>query len=91
MKTKFIHAFYGSGKGKTSAAIGQALRGVAEGETVTIIQFLKGKNADEFRLIEKLEPDVKMFRFDKSESYYRDLTIEEKEDEKINILNGFNY
>ncbi len=91
MKTQFIHAFYGTGKGKTSAAVGQALRGVEEGETVTIIQFLKGKNADEFRLIEKLEPDVKIFRFDKSESYYRDLTIEEKEEEKINILNGFNY
>ena len=41
--------------------------------------------------MEGLEPDVKIFRFDKSESYYRDLSLEEKEDEKQNILNGFNY
>ena len=91
MNEQFIHAFYGLGRGKTSAAIGQAIRDVGEGESVTIIQFLKGKNGDEFRLLEGLEPDVKIFRFDKSESYYRDLSLEEKEDEKQNILNGFNY
>ena len=45
MDNKIIHAFYGKGKGKTSAAIGQAVRDVKEGERVTIIQFLKGKGS----------------------------------------------
>ena len=85
METKIIHAFYGRGKGKTSAALGQALRDVGEGERVTIIQFLKGKGGDDFRLLERLEPE------DKSESVYRDLSIEEKEEEKQNILNGVHY
>ncbi len=91
METKIIHAFYGRGKGKTSAALGQALRDVSEGERVTIIQFLKGKSGDDFRLLERLEPEVQFFRFDKSESFYRDLSIEEKEEEKQNILNGVHY
>ncbi len=91
METKIIHAFYGRGKGKTSAALGQALRDVSEGERVTIIQFLKGKAGDDFKLLERLEPEVQFFRFDKSESFFRDLSIEEKEEEKQNILNGVHY
>ena len=92
MDTKIIHAFYGKGKGKTSAALGQALRDVREGERVTIIQFLKGKGGDEFSFLEeRLEPEVQFFRFDKSESAYRDLSIEEREEEKENILNGVHY
>ena len=91
MKNKIVHAFYGKGKGKTSAAIGQALRDIDEGERVTIIQFLKGKTGDDFRLFDRLEPEVQFFRFDKSETCYRDLSFEEKEEEKQNILNGVHY
>ena len=91
MDQKIVHAFYGKGKGKTSAAIGQALRDIDDGERVTIIQFLKGKAGDDFRFFERLEPEVQFFRFDKSETCYRDLSIEEKEEEKQNILNGVHY
>lgn len=91
MGTRIIRAFYGSGKGKTSAAVGQALREVGEGQHITIIQFLKGKVADEFEILAKLEPDVQIFRFDQSESNYCDLSLEEKETEKQNILNGFHF
>ncbi len=91
MDTRTVQVFYGDGKGKTSAAVGQALREMQSGQRVTIIQFLKGKVADEFEVLEKLEPDVKFFRFDKSESSYCDLSDEAKEEEKHNILNGFNF
>ena len=91
MDTKIIHAFYGKGRGKTSAAIGQAVRDVKDGERVTIIQFLKGKDSKEFGILSKLEPEVQFFRFDRSETAYRDLSIEEKEEEKQNILNGFHF
>lgn len=91
MDTRTVQVFYGDGKGKTSAAVGQALREMQSGQRVTIIQFLKGKVADEFEVLEKLEPDVKIFRFDKSESSYCDLSDEAKEEEKHNILNGFNF
>lgn len=91
MKEKILHAFYGSGRGKTSAAIGQALRDIGEGERITIIQFLKGRGGDEFRLFDRLEPEVQIFRFDQSETCYRDLSIEDKEREKQNLLNGVHF
>ena len=86
-----IHAFYGNGKGKTSAALGQALREAREGQSISVIQFLKGKLKDEFKLIKRLEPEVNVFTFDRSEESYCDLSFEEREEEKQNILNGFNY
>ena len=91
MDTRVIRAFYGQGKGKTSAAVGQALREAEDGEHITIIQFLKGKAAAEFRILDKLEPDVQIFRFDQSESSYCELSLQEREDEKQNIRNGFNF
>ena len=91
MDTRIIQAFYGQGKGKTSAAVGQALREASEGQHITIIQFLKGKIADEFQILTQLEPDVQIFRFDKSEVNYCDLSMEEREEEKQNIWNGFNF
>ncbi len=91
MGTRMIQAFYGQGKGKTSAAIGQALREAGDGQHITIIQFLKGKVTNEFQVLEKLEPDVQIFRFDQSRENYNDLPISAKETERQNIRNGFNF
>ena len=67
METGIVQVFYGDGKGKTSAAAGQALRELQEGQRLTMIQFLKGKVANEFHILERLEPDVKIKHFDKSQ------------------------
>ena len=91
MATRIVQAFYGQGKGKTSAAVGQALREAGEGQHITIVQFLKGKIADEFHILDRLEPDVQIFRFDQSGTCYSNLSLQEKEKEKQNIVNGFNY
>lgn len=91
MDTRIVQAFFGQGKGKTSAAVGQALREASQRQHITIIQFLKGKITDEFQILSRLEPDVQIFRFDKSEENYCDLSIQEKEKEQQNILNGFNF
>ena len=52
---------------------------------------LKGKEPDEFQILSRLEPEVQFFRFDKSEVSYCELSIQEREQEKQNILNGFNF
>ena len=58
MDRKIVQVFYGAGKGKTSAAVGQCIRAASLGQSVIIIQFLKGKDAEEFNFLERLEPDI---------------------------------
>lgn len=42
-----VHLYYGNGKGKTTAAIGLALRCVGSGKKVRIYQFLKDNSSSE--------------------------------------------
>lgn len=91
MGKRIVQVFYGPGKGKTSAAVGQCIRAASLGQSVIIIQFLKGKYAEEFNFLERLEPDIKLFRFEKSEESYDLLLPSQQKEEKQNILNGFNF
>ena len=91
MGKRIVQVFYGPGKGKTSAAVGQCIRAASLGQSVIIIQFLKGKDAEEFNFLERLEPDIKLFRFEKSEESYDLLLPSQQKEEKQNILNGFNF
>ena len=91
MGKRIVQVFYGPGKGKTSAAVGQCIRAASLGQSVIIIQFLKGKDAEEFNFLERLEPDIKLFRFEKSEKSYDLLLPSQQKEEKQNILNGFNF
>lgn len=91
MKKRVVQVYYGSGKGKTSAAVGQCIRAASLGESAIIIQFLKGKDAEEFNFLEKLEPDVKLFRFEKAMQSYDSLLDSQKKEERQNILNGVNF
>ena len=38
-----------------------------------------------------MEPEVRLFRFEKKDKYYEDLTEEEKKEENLNIRNGLNF
>ena len=91
MSKKIVQAFFGSGKGKTSAAVGQCIRAAGLGNSTIIIQFLKGNDAEEFSFLSRLEPEIKLFRFDKNSVSYCDLTEEQKKEERQNVLNGFNF
>lgn len=91
MNKKIVQVYYGDGKGKTTAAIGQCIRAAGLGHSVIIIQFLKGRDIEEFSFLNKLEPQIKLFRFEKSKEFFCDLTLEEQQEEKQNILNGMNF
>ena len=86
-----IRIYCGEGKGKTASALGYAIRSASQGKSVIIIQFLKGKNEDEISFIRRLEPEIKFFRFEKSEGDYEQLSEDEKKEECMNIKNGFHF
>ncbi|MEG1396431.1 MAG: cob(I)yrinic acid a,c-diamide adenosyltransferase [Oscillospiraceae bacterium] len=52
-----VHLYYGDGKGKTTAAMGLALRASGRGKKVTIAQFLKSDDSGE-RIAWKNIPNV---------------------------------
>lgn len=91
MSNHTIQVIHGIGRGKTSAALGQSIQAVSMGKRVVFIRFLKGKNLDEYRCIERLEPDMKMFCFEKETESYMELPPELQEEEKQNIINGFHF
>jgi cob(I)alamin adenosyltransferase len=50
-----VHVYTGNGKGKTTAAIGLAIRAAGAGKKVFIGQFVKGMHYSELNLLEKIE------------------------------------
>lgn len=58
LKSGLIIVFTGKGKGKTTAAIGQALRATGQGLKVLMLQFIKGTwDYGELESIKRLDPD----------------------------------
>lgn len=91
MKQGLIHIYSGDGHGKSPAALGKAVMAAAAGERVVIIQFLKGRGLQDTEFIRRLEPEIKIFRFEKSETDFVTLSEDKKQEEIVNIKNGLNF
>ena len=55
MEKEITEVYCGNGRGKTTLAIGQALRASSQGKSVIIIQFLKGNERRELDFLEELD------------------------------------
>lgn len=84
-----IHIIYGSGYGKTAAAMGLAVKAAGAGESVTIVQFLKGTDAD-YSILSQFE-EINFFSFENSEKPYGELTFAEREEQRAKVKNSFHY
>ena len=92
MERELTEVYCGNGKGKTALAIGQSLREATQGKSVIVIQFLKGRERKSLDFLQVLmNLDFKIFRFEKQDCCYAELTEEGKKEENINILNGVNF
>lgn len=84
-----VQIYSGSGSGKSSAAIGKAVQEASLGKKVVMITFLKGEEAND--LFKRLEPEIMVFRFEKSEDDFEKLSQERQQEEIKNIKNGINF
>lgn len=91
MSQGLVYIYSGDGHGKSPAALGRAVMEAATGKSVVIIQFLKGKGVEDTEFIRRLEPEIKVFRFEKSDKNFFELPEDKQMEETINIKNGFNY
>lgn len=59
----FIQVYTGDGKGKTTAAIGLALRAVGAGKKVYIAQFVKGMEYSEVKALKEFVPRIQIKQY----------------------------
>lgn len=63
-----VYIYTGEGEGKTTNALGLALRAVGHGYRVIIIQFMKGrKYIGEYKVKERLAPEYEIHQFGREE------------------------
>ncbi len=91
MADGLVTIYAGDGRGKSPAAIGRAVQAAVAGKNVVIIQFLKGKGLKDSDFLRRMEPEIKLFRFEKSGENFEQLPEDRKQEEISNIRNGMSF
>ena len=90
MDIGLVQVYTGDGKGKTTAAIGLAVRALGRGKKVTLIQFLKGTETGEIIFAKKNIPGLKIFQFNSQKKFFKKMNENEKQILKEETEKGFN-
>lgn len=91
MKKGCVQIYYGTGKGKTTAAVGQGLRAMGRGLSVFMIQFLKTPGSGEVEAVKKYISEFKTFHFEKSRGFYWTLSEAEKQEIRQETANAMQF
>lgn len=86
MEKGLIHLYTGEGKGKTTAAVGLAVRAAGARKRVLFLQFMKGRDTGELHALDKL-PGIEILRSEKDFGFYFQMTEEQKKELTL-IHNG---
>jgi cob(I)alamin adenosyltransferase len=70
-----IHLYTGEGKGKTTAALGLAIRAAGRGKKVVIVQFLKGRDSGELFSL-GLIPNITVIRNLQAKGFFQSVSAE---------------
>jgi len=63
MQPGLVHIYTGAGKGKTTAAVGLGIRAYGQGLKVLMVQFLKGWDTGEMKVIASLGSYFQLFQY----------------------------
>ena len=77
-----IHIYTGNGKGKTTAAVGLAVRCSGSGEQVVFAQFLKNNRSSERNILGKI-PEIHLVSSEKIYGFYKNLSEKQKAEAKV--------
>lgn len=77
-KGGWVQVYTGDGKGKTTAALGLALRAVGAGFKVYIGQFMKKRNYSELKSLEKFSKNIKIEQFGRQRFIGQKVTKEDR-------------
>jgi cob(I)alamin adenosyltransferase len=64
-----IHIYTGDGKGKTTAAMGLAIRAAGRGKKVVIVQFMKGRDTGEIHIMDRI-PEITVLRYEQNYGFF---------------------
>ncbi|MBM4135267.1 MAG: cob(I)yrinic acid a,c-diamide adenosyltransferase [Nitrospira sp.] len=91
MRKGLVHIYTGEGKGKTTAAVGLAIRAKSRGLRVLFAQFMKGdKKGGEIELLKKLSIKTKRFQRVLSPYFYPNIDKEKLKFETYKSLKNIN-
>lgn len=79
MNQGLIHIYCGDGKGKTSAAIGLAVRAAGCGKKVLFARFLKNEESGELKILDAV-PEVTVIHLERSYGFFNTLSDGEKQE-----------
>lgn len=91
LKDGYIQIYTGDGKGKSTAAMGLALRALGGGMTVYVVQFLKSWQTGELKASKCFGENFKIFRFDKVKGFTWNLSQNELDELKKEIKKAYNF
>ena len=72
-----IHLYSGDGKGKTSIAVGMAIRMAGAGGHIIFAEFMKGNESSELNILRQL-PQVKVLKVNKEFGFFNEMSDEDK-------------
>jgi cob(I)alamin adenosyltransferase len=87
----YVQVYTGNGKGKTTAAVGQAVRSAGNGLKVYMLQFLKTDPTGELEIAKLIGDNFQVFRFESKKGFFWTLNDEEKAILKKEVNNAYNF